>query len=116
MISNIDAGRLDQRITLLEPTKTLNTGSHTLSYKDNATVWANVKQLTLRETISSNVELQTETYTILLRYRSGITQDWCVRLPNQKRYRIISINTDKTAGAMILGIELDNSIVQKVTS
>jgi hypothetical protein len=53
---------------------------------------------------------------VLMRYRPGITQEWCLRLPNQKRYRIISINTDPESGAMILGAELDNSISQTVTS
>lgn len=116
MINNIEAGKLDKRITLMKPTKTLASGSHQITYEDFAVVWANVRQLTLRETISSNVELQTETYTILMRYRAGIGSDWCVRLPNGKRYRIISINSDTMTGAMIIGVELDNSIVQKVTS
>ena len=86
------------------------------SYTDDVTVWANLKQVSLREIMRSNVEMQTETYTVLMRYRPGITQEWCLRLPNQKRYKIISINTDPASGAMIIGAELDNSIVQKVES
>ena len=116
MISNISAGKLTARVTLLRPTTSISTGSHVTAYTDDVTVWANLKQVSLREIMRSNVEMQTETYTVLMRYRPGLTQEWCLRLPNQKRYRIISINTDLESGAMILGAELDNSIVQKVES
>lgn len=116
MISNIPAGKLTARVTLLRPVSTITTGSHVKTYTDDVTVWANLKQVSLREIMRSQVEMQTETYTVLMRYRPGITQEWCLRLPNQKRYRIISINTDPESGAMIIGAELDNSIVQKVES
>ena len=66
--------------------------------------------------MNSSVEMPTETYTILMRYRPGITQDWCVELPNKCRYRVVSINTDTSAGMMILGVELDNTIIQTVES
>ena len=116
MISNIPAGKLTARVTLLRPASTITTGSHVKTYTDDVTVWANLKQVSLREIMRSQVEMQTETYTVLMRYRPGITQEWCLRLPNQKRYRIISINTDPKSGAMIIGAELDNSISQTVTS
>lgn len=113
----IDAGTLDSRVTLLEPTRTLDsTGHHTVTYTEKATLWANIKQITLREAINSNVELQTETYTVMMRYLSGITNEWRMVLPNGCRYRLMSINADKRADCMIIGIELDNQIVQRVES
>lgn len=117
MISNVAAGRLDSQIELLKPTKTVSSiGSHVTTYESVGKVWANVKQITLREAMTSSVELQTETYTVLLRYRLGVTQEWCVILPNQARYKIVSVNTNKSSGLMILGIELDNTVVQRVES
>lgn len=117
MISNVSAGRLSYQVTLMKPVKTLNSqGAHSITYTSAGTVWANLKQISLREAMSSNVELQTETYTVLMRYRSGIGQDWCVELPNKLRYKIVSINTDKLSGMMILGVELDNTIIQRVES
>lgn len=117
MISNVNAGKLNYQVTLLKPAKTLNgQGAHSITYTSAGTVWANLKQISLREAMTSNVELQTETYTVLMRYRSGIGQDWCVELPNKLRYKIVSINTDKLSGMMILGVELDNTIIQKVES
>lgn len=117
MISNVSAGKLNYQITLLRPTKTLSgAGAHSITYESAGTVWANLKQISLREAMSSNVELQTETYTVLMRYRSGIGQDWCVQMPNGMRYRIASINADKLSGMMILGVELDNTIIQRVES
>lgn len=117
MISNVSAGRLSYQVTLMKPVKTLSSqGAHSITYTSAGTVWANLKQISLREAMSSNVELQTETYTVLMRYRSGIGQDWCVELPNKLRYKIVSINTDKLSGMMILGVELDNTIIQRVES
>ena len=117
MISNVNAGKLNYQVTLMKPVKTLNSqGAHSITYTSAGTVWANLKQISLREAMSSNVELQTETYTVLMRYRSGIGQDWCVELPNKLRYKIVSINTDKLSGMMILGVELDNTIIQRVES
>ena len=51
-----------------------------------------------------------------MRYKSGISNAWRVELPNGNYYRILSINTDKTTGTMILGVELDNSVKQEVTT
>lgn len=117
MISNVNAGKLNYQVTLLKPVKTLNgQGAHSITYTSAGTVWANLKQISLREAMTSSVELQTETYTVLMRYRSGIGQDWCVELPNKLRYKIVSINTDKLSGMMILGVELDNTIIQRVES
>lgn len=117
MISNVSAGRLSYQVTLMKPVKTLSSqGAHSITYTSAGTVWANLKQISLREAMSSNVELQTETYTVLMRYRAGIGQDWCVELPNKLRYKIVSINTDKLSGMMILGVELDNTIIQRVES
>ena len=98
MISNVSAGKLRDQIKLLKPSKTLNTsGSHIVTYTNVGTVWCNLN-------------------TILMRYRPGITQDGCVELPNKCRYRVVSINTDTSAGMMILGVELDNTIIQTVES
>lgn len=111
----IYAGKLDKRIKLLKPTKTIVSGKNTVTYEDFKTIWANVKQITLRESIQSNVELSTETYTVLCRYVEGIGADWCIEYKSL-RYRIVSINTLISEGSMIIGIELDNSIVQEVKS
>lgn len=112
----LGAGRLDKQIKLYEPTRTVTAGVHKISYELKYTVWANVKQLTLREIMKTNVELQSETYTIYMRYKQGITNKWRVEFQNGNKYRIITINTDKTTGTMILGVELDNSITQEVGS
>lgn len=111
----IYAGKLDKRITFLKPTKSIVNGKNTVVYEDYKKVWANVKQITLRESIQSNVELSTETYTVLCRYVEGIGADWCIEYKSL-RYRIVSINTLISDGSMIIGIELDNSIVQEVKS
>ena len=108
------AGKLDTRITLLRPITTVDAaGAHITEFETVAETWANVRPITFREIMKSQIELQTDTYTILIRYRAGITPAWCVNLRG-KRYRILTINADRSAGQIILGVELDNSITQEV--
>jgi SPP1 family predicted phage head-tail adaptor len=108
------AGKLDTRIALLRPITTVDAaGAHITEFETVAETWANVRQITFRESMKLQVELQTETYTIMIRYRTGITPAWCVNLRG-KRYRILTINADRSAGQIILGVELDNSITQEV--
>ena len=115
MATNLDAGKLDTRVTLLRPAKTVTGGTHSVTYTDYRTVWANARQITFREGLTSQVQLQNETYTLMMRYFAGITPDWAVRMKGI-RYRVLTVNADKTAGSLILGIELDNSITQEPTS
>jgi len=109
---NIAAGKLDTRITLLQPARAVISGQNRTTYTDYKAVWANARQITFRESMASQVQLQNETYTLVMRYIAGITPDWAVRMRGL-RYRILTINADKTAGMITLGIELDNSITQE---
>lgn len=112
---NIAAGKLDTRITLLQPSRAVVSGQNRTTYTDYKTVWANARQITFREGLTSQVQLQNETYTLMMRYIAGITPDWAVRMKGI-RYRVLTVNADKTSGSLILGIELDNSITQEPTS
>lgn len=110
------AGALDKRVQLQRPVKTLNaTGAHVTTFEDAGGAWANVRQLTLRESLRSQVELQQETYTVMIRYRAGIRTNWALTWDG-KRYRILSIECDRSTGYIIVGCELDNSIVQEATT
>lgn len=112
---NIAAGKLDTRITLLQPARTIIAGANKITYTDYKTVWANTRQITFRESMAAQVQLQNETYTIIIRYTPGITPDWAVRMKGL-RYRVLTVNADKAAGILTLGIELDNSITQEPSS
>lgn len=112
----VNAGKLDKRITLLKPTVDYSTGNTVRTYTEAVKVWANVKQLTLKDLVTSQYELVSETYTVLIRYIKGIKPDWAVMLPNGCRYVITGINTYHGDGYLILSIELDNTEVQEVAS
>ena len=114
-INNLAAGKLDTRITLLRPAKTVTGGAHSVTYTEYKAVWANARQVTFRESMTAQVQLQNETYTLAMRYIPGITPDWAVRM-HGIRYRVMTVNADKSAGSLILGIELDNTITQEPTS
>ena len=45
----LSAGKLDKRVKLYEPTQNIVVGTHTPTYQLKYTVWANIRQLTLRE-------------------------------------------------------------------
>lgn len=109
---NLAAGKLDTRVTLLRPSRAVVSGQNRTTYTDYKTVWANARQITFRESMAAQVQLQNETYTLMMRYVAGITPDWAVRMKGI-RYRVLTVNADKTAGSIILGIELDNSITQE---
>ena len=112
----IRAGDLNTRVTLLRPASEITgTGAHSTTYTEAGKRWANVRQITLRESLRSQVELQQETYTVMIRYRSGISPAWALSW-DDKRYRILSIECDRSTGYIIIGCELDNSIVQEATT
>lgn len=113
---NIRAGQLDKRVELLSPTSEITgAGSHSTTYKSEGYRWANVRQITLREQLRMQVELEQDTYTVLMRYLAGVKPGWCLSWGGN-RYRVISAEADKTTGYMILGAELDNSIIQEATT
>ena len=49
----VNAGKLDKRITLLKPTEDYSTGNTVRTYTEAGKVWANVKQLTLKDIVTS---------------------------------------------------------------
>lgn len=103
-------------MTLLRPTSAITgAGAHNTTYADAGKRWANVRQITLREQMRSQVELQQDTYTVLMRYLAGLKPGWCLSWGGL-RYRVISIEHDRATGYMILGAELDNSIIQEATT
>lgn len=106
---------MDTRITLLQPSRSVISGRNRTTYTDYKAVWANARQITFRESMASQVQLQNDTYTLVMRYIAGITPDWAVRMRGI-RYRILTINADKSGGMITLGIELDNSITQEPAS
>lgn len=112
----VNAGKLDKRITLLKPTVDYSTGNTVRTYTEAVKAWANVKQLTLKDIVTSQYELVSETYTVLIRYIKGIGADWAVKLPNGCRYVITGINTYASEGYMILSIALDTTEIQEVAS
>ncbi len=114
-INNLAAGKLDTRIMLHRPVKTVTGGAHSVAYTEYKAVWANARQVTFRESMMAQVQLQNETYTLAMRYIAGITPDWAVRMRGI-RYRVMTVEADKSAGSLILGIELDNTITQEPTS
>ena len=114
-INNLAAGKLDTRIMLLQPARAIIAGANKITYTDYKTVWANTRQITFRESMAAQVQLQNETYTLAMRYIPGITPDWAVMMRGI-RYRVMTVNSDKSAGSLILGIELDNTITQEPTS
>lgn len=112
----IYAGQLNRKIELLRPSAEIDgAGSHIKTFTSVGYRWANIRQITLREQLRMQVELEQDTYTVLMRYLAGVKPGWCLSWGGN-RYRVISAEADKATGYMILGAELDNSIIQEATT
>ena len=117
----IYAGQLNRKIELLRPSAEIDgAGSHIKTFTSAGYRWANIRQITLREQLRMQVELEQDTYTVLMRYLAGVKPGWCkpgwCLSWGGNRYRVISAEADKATGYMILGAELDNSIIQEATT
>ena len=91
----IDAGRLTKRITILNADKT-----------SVATVWAEVKAVTAREMMRSQIEIVNDLLTVMIRYRSGISTA-NKSLYNGYYYDIEQMTVDPREESIVLTITLD---------
>lgn len=71
----MQAGKLRNRITLQEPVKEQNptTGAVINTWRDVATLWAEVAPLSAREFIAAQASQGEVTTRITIRYREGVT-------------------------------------------
>lgn len=72
----MQAGKLRHRVTIQEPVKVQNheTGSVNNSWRDVATVWAEVSPLSAREFVAAQASQGEVTTRIVIRYRAGVTR------------------------------------------
>ncbi len=71
----MQAGKLRHRVTLQEPVKEQNpiTGAVINTWRDIATIWAEVAALSAREFIAAQASQGEVTTRITIRYREGVT-------------------------------------------
>ncbi|EML9369167.1 phage head closure protein [Escherichia coli] len=72
----MQAGKMRHRITLQEPVKEQNptTGAVINTWRDVATLWAEVAALSAREFIAAQASQGEVTTRITIRYREGVTR------------------------------------------
>ncbi|SXF83116.1 phage head closure protein [Klebsiella variicola] len=72
----MQAGKLRHRVTLQEPVKEQNptTGAVINTWRDVATIWAEVSPLSAREFIAAQASQGEVTTRITIRYRAGVTR------------------------------------------
>ena len=92
----IEAGRLNKQITIYESDGTTVV----------ATVWANVRPVTSREQMRSNMEIVSDMFTVLIRYRPGLNTSQKV-LYRGYCYNINSMTVDPQEQSIILTLTLD---------
>lgn len=69
----MQAGRLDQRITIKQKVATQDTfGGETVTWSDVCTVWAQVQPITGREYLQGKQLQEEQTVRIRIRHRTGI--------------------------------------------
>lgn len=85
----IAAGRLDRRVTLQTPTTSVGTlGGHSESWATLATVWANVRDLSGRETFNAQAAGSAVGKVVTIRWLSGVEAKQRVLLPDGAVARI----------------------------
>ena len=93
----IDSGKLRSRIEIVD---------HDLN--SVCEVWADVRPITTREMLRSQVEITTDTYTIQIRFRSGLNTTMKVRYKSII-YDIIGITDSYADDSIILTVEMSNT-------
>jgi SPP1 family predicted phage head-tail adaptor len=92
----IEAGRLKDRISIYsQDLQTLI-----------ATVWANVRPVTSREMMRNQMEIVSDMFTVLIRYRSGLNTAQKV-LWQSHYYNIQAMTVDPADQSIILTLTLD---------
>lgn len=82
-------GKMDRRITLQTATTTRGElGGHAESWATLATVWASIRDLKGREVFNAQQAGSTVSKIVTIRYRSGISADLRVLLPDGRTARI----------------------------
>lgn len=70
---SVDAGRLDQRITLQRATDTPDAqGSTVKTWTDRGTVWARAESIAAAETTQGNARVATQNYRFTIRFQSAM--------------------------------------------
>lgn len=111
----LSANTLTERVKLYSAVKTKVNGDITETYTLIKTVWANVRGVTFKQQLQSNVEVMNNTFTVLCRYIKDLSIDTKVEYKGIK-YDIIKIDTDVANGSMILAIQLNQDTRQEVKS
>jgi SPP1 family predicted phage head-tail adaptor len=89
----IAAGKLDRRVQLQAPTVSAGTlGGVAASWATAATVWAQVRALSGRETAIAQQVHSQSTLAVTVRYRADVRTDWRVILDDGRVARIVWID------------------------
>jgi len=76
----LPAARLRHRVTLQSKSVTRDAmGGETITWIDEATVWAEVRHLRTRDLVAAQANLNETTAVITVRHRADIQPDWRVK-------------------------------------
>lgn len=95
----MDAGKLDRRITLLQPVpRKTPSGQPVNDYQPLPPIWASVKQISGREQLRAGRELSGSEYSIWLRYHSTLANGWRVILDTGETLKVAALSSDRRGG------------------
>ena len=92
----METGTLNERIQIYEPKAERNLTSLD-DYELSGTVWANVRSVTPRDQMRSGIDVQSGQITVLIRYLSGLSDDFLIRWKNQF-FSIDNLSADRHMG------------------
>ncbi len=106
----IDAGRLNQRISIYKPVANSLLRSEE-DFELFSTVWADVRAVTAREQMRSGLEIQDGQFTIQIRYLTGVSMD-CIIKYGSLYYEIDSIQVDPQQASIIIAVSYHANLNQ----
>lgn len=105
----MQSGKLDQQVTLQEPTETNVDGDLTLTYGAAISVWAHVISQRGNEAFEAARTNARNTIRVAIRYRSDVTSKWRVNW-NSQAYNITNLDaSEKRNGMLWLTAELSGA-------
>lgn len=108
----ISAGLLNERITILKPSRQLSGGVYSELYVPFRLAWARVSPLRASDKAAAQLELSAEVLNVWTRYIPGMRSTFKI-LWRGRRYDILTIENRKPEGYLLISAELDNSITQE---
>lgn len=107
----LDTGKLRHRVTLESPTEDQDaeTGAVVMVWSAEATVWAAIEPISVRDFIAADERQSRVTARIVIRHRSDVDASWRVT-HGGKVYQIVGVLADQDSGREFITLAVGEGV------